>query len=75
MDMIGYLGKKVDLSCKDGEKFSGYVFDILDEDDSESGCKSIELSPIDAMHLVEIAIEDIEEIKVDLRFKEFDFRR
>ena len=30
MEMIGYLGKKVDLTCKDGKQFSGYIFDVLD---------------------------------------------
>ena len=28
MDMIGFLGKKVDLVCNDGKQFSGYVFDV-----------------------------------------------
>ena len=36
MEMIGYLGKKVDLTCKDGKQFSGYIFDVLDAEDSVS---------------------------------------
>lgn len=30
MRMIGYLGKKVDIVCKDGKQFSGYVSDVSD---------------------------------------------
>lgn len=74
MDMIGYLGKKVDLKCTDGEKYSGYVFDVIDAEEAGSGRDSIELSPLDKMHLIEIPIDEISDIEVDKRFKEFDFR-
>ena len=74
MDMIGYLGKKVDLICKDGSSYSGYVFDVTDAEDSDIGCDSIELSPLDCMHTVELPIEDIDTVTVDERYKAFDFR-
>ena len=68
--MTGYLGKKVDIKC-DNATFSGYIFDILEADDSSSGEDSIELSLIDKEAVVEIAISDIIDITVDPRFKEF----
>lgn len=74
MDMTGYLGKKVDLTCKDGERYSGYVFDVLDEEDSDIGCKSIELSPLDVMHVIAIPVDDIESVVEDDRYRTFDFR-
>ena len=70
MDMTGYLGKKVDIKCNSAT-FSGYIFDILEADDSSIGEDSIELSLIDKEAVVEIAISDIIDITVDPRFKEF----
>lgn len=75
MDMIGYLGKKVDLICHDGGMYSGYVFDVLEEDASDLGKACIELDPLEQEHLIEIPIEEIKSISVDQRYKEFDFRR
>lgn len=74
MDMIGYLGKKVDIICKDGKKYAGHVFELYDAEDSDIGCDSIEIAPIDEMHLIELPIDDIESIEVDSKYKEFDFR-
>lgn len=75
MDMIGYLGKKVNIICVGGEKFSGYVFDVLKQDESDIGEESIELDPIDRKVLIEIPIREIKDVKVDNKYKEFDFRR
>ncbi len=74
MDITGYLGKKIDLICKDGKKYSGYVYDVLDSEDSSIGCESIELSPLDVMHTIAIPIDDIAKVTVDERYREFDFR-
>ena len=74
MDMTGYLGKKVDLVCKDGEIYSGYVFDILDAEESGIGCDAIDLPPLDVMKIVTIPVADIDKMQVDDKFKEFDFR-
>ncbi len=74
MEMIGYLGKKVDITCTDGAKYSGYVCEVSDAEDSDIGCDSIEFSPLDSKHAIEIPIEDILDVKVDTRYREFDFR-
>ena len=74
MAMIGYLGKKVDLICKDGKKFSGYVFDVLDAEDSEIGSDCIEIAPLDREAIIVIACDDISKIEVDEEFTSFDFR-
>lgn len=72
--MIGYLGKKVDITCRDEKKLSGYIFEVYDEEDSDIGCASIDFSPIDADYLIALPIADIVDVKVDTRYKEFDFR-
>ena len=72
--MTGYLGKKVDLTCADGKKYSGYIFDVLDAEESGIGKECVDLSPLDVMHLIAIPIDDIAQITVDDRFREFDFR-
>ncbi len=74
MDIIGFLGKKVDLVCTDGEKYSGYVFDVLDEEESGIGVESIDLSPLDVDYLIAIPVDDIKEITVDERYRELNFR-
>lgn len=74
MDMIGYLGKKVDLVCTDGKKYSGYVYDVVDADDSDIGAECIELSPLDELFVMVIPSEEIEIITIDDRYKDFDFR-
>ena len=74
MDMTGYLGKKVDIICKDGKRFSGYVSDVSDAENSEIGCDSIEISPLEEEHMIEIAVDDIEDISIDDRYIEYDFR-
>lgn len=74
MDMTGYLGKKVDIFCEDGKKYSGYVFDVLDADDSDSGVDCIELDPLEKECLIEIPSDEIIKVKIDTAFKEFDFR-
>ena len=74
MDMTGYLGKKIDLTCADGEKYTGYVFDLLDAEESGIGKECIDLSPLEVMHLIAIPTEDIAEVVVDDRYREFDFR-
>lgn len=72
--MIGYLGKKVDLICKDGQKFSGHVFDVLDAEDSEIGSDCIEIAPLDREAIIVIASDDISKIEVDDDYRSFDFR-
>lgn len=73
MEMTGFLGKKVDIVCKDGKTFSGYVFDVLNAEDSDIGKDCIDIAPLDQMHLVEIAISDIADIKKDISYIELDF--
>lgn len=68
--MTGYLGKKVDVRAK-GQIFSGYVFEIFDAEDSDIGKDCIDVSLIDQDAIVEIAIDEIEEISIDTKFKEF----
>ena len=75
MEMIGYLGKKVDLTCKDGKQFSGYIFDVLDAEDSDIGKDCVDIDPIDSDCIIEIPVDDIEAVSVDTRFREFDFRK
>ena len=55
MKMIGYLGKKVDLTCKDGKQFSGYIFDVLDAEDSDC----VDIDPIDSDCIIEIPVDDM----------------
>lgn len=74
MDMTGYLGKKVDLICKDGKEFSGYVYDLLEAEESDLGKDSVEIAPLDVMHTVLLELDDVEKVVVDTRYKEFDFR-
>lgn len=74
MNMIGYLGKKVDLTCVDGKKFSGYVFDVLDAEDSGIGKECIDLDPLDGMYVIAIPVDEIAKVSIDSRYKEFDFR-
>ncbi len=74
MRMIGYLGKKVDIVCKDGKQFSGYVSDVSDAEDSDIGVDSIEISLIDQMYMVEIAVDDIAKVTIDIKYKEINFR-
>lgn len=73
MNMTGFLGKKVDLVCKDGKKYSGYVVEIEDAEDSGIGKESIGLDPITAVCEIVIATDDIESVRVDPKYKEFDF--
>lgn len=75
MEMIGYLGKKVDLTCKDGKQFSGYIFDVLDAEDSDIGKDCVDIDPIDSLCIIEIPVDDIAAVSVDTRFREFDFRK
>ena len=70
MDMTGYLGKKVDVYCG-SDIFSGYLFEILEADDSDIGKDCIDLSLIDREAIVEIAVEDIDKIVIDPKFKEY----
>ena len=70
MDMTGYLGKKVDVKCG-SDLISGYLFEISEAEDSSLGEDSIEISLLDKMATVEIAIKDIDEITVDDNFVEF----
>lgn len=70
MDMIGYLGKKCDVKC--GQKtFSGYVFDFFKAEDSDIGKDCIEVSLLDKEAIVVIAIEDIDSITVDEKYKTY----
>ncbi len=75
MDMIGYLGKKVDLKLKDGKRFSGYVADVSDAEDSDIGCDSVDIFPIDEQIIRVLAVDDIDEVVVDTRYKEIDFQK
>ncbi|MBR3354582.1 MAG: hypothetical protein IKG47_04400 [Oscillospiraceae bacterium] len=72
--MTDYLGRKVNLVCKDGKKFSGYVFDVVNAEDSDIGSDCIEIAPIDREVIIVIAVEDILEIQIDKNYKFFDFR-
>lgn len=74
MHMTDYLGRKVNLVCKDGKKFSGYVFDVVNAEDSDIGSDCIEIAPIDREVIIVIAVEDILEIQIDKNYKFFDFR-
>ena len=74
MDMIGFLGKKVDVKCSDGKLFSGHVFDVLDAEDSDIGVECVDIAPLDSDCIIEIASKDIIDVRVDDRYKEFDFR-
>lgn len=73
MDMIGFLGKKVDIMCKDGEGYSGYVFDVQDAEDSCIGCDSFDIVPLDREVIISIPVGDVESVTVDSRYREFDF--
>ena len=75
MEMIGFLGKKVDLKTKDGKHLAGYVFDVLGEDDSDIGCECVDIALLDTEAIVEIPTEDITEVEVDEKFRELDFRQ
>lgn len=75
MDMTGYLGKKVDLTCKDGRKISGHVFDVLSAEESDVGEDCVDIVPLDRMNIVEIAIGDITKVKEDTFFRQYDFRK
>ena len=69
-DMTGYFGKKVDVQCGD-KIFSGYIFDAYEAEDSDIGKDCIDINLIDKMAIVEIAIEDIDKITIDPKYKEF----
>ena len=75
MDMTGFLGKKVDLICRDGEKISGYVFDVLDSEDSGIGVDAVDIAPLDTMHTVSIPLTDIADVKIDSAYRDIDFRK
>lgn len=75
MEMIGYLGKKVDINCIDGKSYSGYITEVYDQEDSSIGCDSVEISPIDKVYAIEIPAAEIIDVKIDQRYKVFDFRR
>lgn len=70
MELTGYLGKKVDVKCGD-KLFSGFLFDIIEAEDSGIGEDCIELSLIDQMAAVEIALKDITEIKADDKYIDY----
>lgn len=72
MDMTGYLGKKADVITKDGV-FTGYVFDVLDSDDSDIGKDSIDIALLDREAVVEIALEDIIRVDIDESYPIYDF--
>lgn len=70
MDMIGYLGKKVDVHCGQ-QTFSGYLFDYFQAEDSDIGKECIEVSLLDREAIVVIAIEDIDTVIVDDKYKTY----
>ena len=71
--MTGYLGKKIDLTCSDGKKFSGYVFDIIDAEDSEIAKDCIAIDPLDKLVAIEIPVDDIIGVIIDDRYQTIDF--
>ena len=73
MDMLGFLGKKVDLVCNDGKQFSGYVFDVSDAEDSDIGCDSVDIALLDREAVVVLPVEDITQVTVDDSYEEIDF--
>ena len=74
MDMIGYLGKKVDLELADGKKYSGYIVDVTDAEDSDIGEDSIDLDPLDKVCAIVLPVSEIKSVVVDPKYREFDFR-
>lgn len=73
MDMIGYLGKKVDMEMTDGKKYSGYIVDVTDAEDSDIGEDSIDLDPLDKLCAIVLPSKDIKTVIVDDKYKEIDF--
>lgn len=73
MDMIGYLGKKVDLVCDDGKEFSGYVFDVSEAEDSDIGCDSVDIALLDTEAVVVLPVDDVVRVTVDERYEVIDF--
>ena len=74
MEMTGYLGKKVDIECVDGQKYSGYVFEVHDAEESDIGQECVDIALLDAEAVLEIAIDDIAKVEEDSRFRVFDFQ-
>lgn len=74
MEMIGFLGKKVDLVCTDGQKISGHVFDVLDAEDSDIEKDCVEIALLDKECTIVIPTDEIQDVTPDTRYKEFDFR-
>ena len=75
MEMIGFLGKKVDLELTDGKKYSGYIVDVTEAEDSDIGEDSIDLDPLDKLCAIVLPVSEIKSVKVDSEYKEFDFRK
>lgn len=73
MDMTGVIGKKVDIELIDGKKFSGYVMEVTDAEDSDIGEESIDLSPIGEVFAYTLPTREIKSVIVDTRYKELDF--
>ncbi len=73
MELIKYLGKCVYLYCTDGTSYHGYVFDLLDAEDSGIGEECLDIAPLDRDYLIAIPIREIEIITVDDRYIDFDF--
>lgn len=73
MDMTGFLGKKIDLELVDGKKYSGYVVNVSEADDSEIGEDSIDLDPLDRLCAIILPVREIKSVVVDTKYREFDF--
>lgn len=73
MDMTAYLGKKVDVITNDGCT-TGYVYDVLDSEESDIGKDCVDIALLDREAIVEIAIDDIIKVDVDESYPLYNFQ-
>lgn len=72
MEVIGYIGKKVDIVYKDGAKYAGYIFEYSQAEDSDIGEESFTLAPLGETVQLELPVEGIEKIEQDLNYMSFE---
>ncbi len=70
MDITGYIGKKVDVTCTNGKVYSGYVTCVSDAEDSDIGVDSFELGLVDQPLNVEVPVAHVREISLDPRYED-----
>lgn len=66
------IGKKIDILCRDGEEYAGYIFEYSLAEDSDIGEESITLAPIGKDFQVEIPVKDIVNFSVDQDYRSFE---